>query len=111
MTVDPIALPDLLEARTSLVQQVVREMPDAHRRFLVSFERGNPDWALLGLPKVDRLPAVKWRIQNLDSITKNKRADLVAQLEQVLGLAVTPAQLTLAPEKSTPTKARRRKKA
>ena len=110
MTVDPIALDDLLAARTALVAQMVAGMPDPHRRFLVSFEKGEPDWKLLGLSKVDKLPAVKWRVQNLDKITKNKRAELVVQLERVLGLDVTPTQLTLVAEKSRPTKPARRRR-
>lgn len=87
-------------------------MPDEHRRFLIAFEKGAPDWTLLDLRKVDKWPAVKWRRQTLGSITKNKRAELVAQLEQVLGLDVTPSQLTLMPEKSAPpNKPRRGKRA
>lgn len=108
MTVEPVALEELLTARTALVDAMAGHMPDAHRRFLISFEKGEPDWDLLGLPKIDKLPAVQWRLQNLDKITKNKRAELVAQLEKVLGQAVTPSQLTLMPEKSNPTKKRRR---
>lgn len=108
MTEEDVSLDDLIAARTALVQGIVGEMPAAHRRFLASFERGEPEWDLLGLPKVDKLPAIQWRLQNLDKITKNKRAELVAQLEQVLGLDVTPAQLTLMPEKSAPTKKRSR---
>ena len=106
MTEEDVSLDDLIAARTSLVHAIVGEMPAAHRRFLVSFERGRPEWELIGLPKVDRLPASQWRLQNLDKITKNKRAELVAQLERVLGLDVTPTQLTLIPEKSAPTKKR-----
>jgi hypothetical protein len=83
-------------------------MPEKHRRFLISFEKGKPEWELLGLPEVDKLPAVQWRQQNLDKITKNKRAELVAQLERILGLEVTPSQLTLMPEKSDAAKKRRR---
>lgn len=108
MTDEDISLESLTEARTALVASVVGAMPEAHSRFLVSFERGAPDWDLLGLARVDKLPAVQWRQQNLDKISKNKRADLVAQLERVLGLDVTPAQLTLMPEKSAPTKKRGR---
>ena len=104
MTTEPVDLNDLLAARTALVKAIVGQMPDKHRRFLITFEKGAPDWTLLDLRKVDKLPAVKWRQQNLDSITKNKRAELVAQLEQVLGLDVTPSQLTLMPEKSAPKK-------
>lgn len=108
MTEEDVALDVLTDAHTRLVQTIVGEMPDAHRRFLVSFERGEPDWDLLGLKRVDKLPAIQWRQQNLDKITKNKRADLVAQLERVLCLSVTPAQLTLMPEKSPATKKRTR---
>lgn len=110
MTEEDVTLDDLVAARTSLVRATVGEMPDVHRRFLISFERGEPNWDLLGLPRVDKLPAIQWRQQNLDKITKNKRAELVAQLERVLGLDVTPAQLTLMPEKSAPTKKRTRAK-
>ena len=90
------------------MHSIVGEMPVDHRRFLVSFERGKPAWDLLGLAKVDKLPAIQWRLHNLDKITKNKRAELVAQLERVLGLDVAPVQLTLMPEKSMPTKKRPR---
>jgi hypothetical protein len=110
MTTEPVALDDLLAARAALVASIVGKMTDRHRRFLITFEKGAPEWDLLGLPKIDKLPAVQWRQQNLDKITKNKRAELVAQLEKVLGLDVTPAQLTLMPEKSAPTKTPRRRK-
>ena len=110
MTIEPVALDELVAARTTLVDTIVANMPDQHRRFLVSFERGEPDWDLLGLPRVDRLPAIQWRQQNLDKITRNKRADLVAQLERVLGLDVTPAQLTLVSEKGKSSKRRPRKR-
>lgn len=110
MTEDDVSLDQLLAARDALVAAIVGDMPDAHRRFLVSFERGTPQWDLLGLPRVDKLPAILWRQQNLDKITSNKRAELVAQLERVLALDVTPAQLTLIPEKSAPSRKRSRKR-
>jgi predicted nucleotidyltransferase component of viral defense system len=108
MTDEEVTFDDLVATRTSLVRAIVGEMPDAHRRFLVSFERGVPAWGLLGLRRIEKLPAIQWRQQNLDKITKNKRAELVAQLERVLGFDVTPAQLTLIPEKSALTKKARR---
>lgn len=110
MTTEPVELKELLVARTALIEAIVGKMPEQHRRFLISFERGAPDWSLLDIKKVDKLPAVKWRQQNLDKITKNKRAELVAQLEHVLGMDVTPSQLTLMPEKSSPSKPARKRK-
>ena len=106
MTDAPVALDDLVAARTAIIEAIVGNMPDAHRRFLVGFEAGKPDWSLLAIKKIDRLPAVKWRRQNLDKLTKNRRIELVGQLEAVLGQQAQPAQLTLMPEPSARTKKR-----
>jgi hypothetical protein len=57
--------------------------PDEHRRFLVSFELGEPDWALLDVPGASELPAVKWRQQDLDKQSKQRRDELVEGLERV----------------------------
>jgi hypothetical protein len=68
-----------------MIREIVGRMPTAHRRFLVSFEKGAPDWALLGLSGIENLPAVRWRQQNLDKLAPSKRAALVTRLEEVLG--------------------------
>jgi predicted nucleotidyltransferase component of viral defense system len=111
MTDEPVTLADLLATRDDLVRSIVGQMPDAHRQFLVSFERGAPDWELLGLPHAAKLPAVQWRQQNLDKITDSKRAELVVQLERVLELEATPSELMPAPKKSSPTKKAKRTRA
>jgi predicted nucleotidyltransferase component of viral defense system len=84
MTDKPVSLDELLATREKLIAEIVGKMPPDHRRFLVSFERGQPDWKLLGLPGVVELPAVKWRQLNLNKMTPEKRAALVARLEEVL---------------------------
>jgi len=43
MTRDAVALADLLAARGALIDAIVGDMPSAHRKFHVSFERGHPD--------------------------------------------------------------------
>jgi predicted nucleotidyltransferase component of viral defense system len=84
MTRDPVELADLLAARATLIKSIVGNMPADHRKFLISFERGEPDWDLLGVPNAAELPAVRWRQQNLNKLSANKRAILVARLEEVL---------------------------
>jgi predicted nucleotidyltransferase component of viral defense system len=84
MTEQPVSRDELVGAREALIGDIVGNMPDAHRRFLVSFERGIPDWTLLGVPDAAGLPAVKWRQQNLDKLTEKKRAELIEALESVL---------------------------
>ena len=73
MTDEAVSLRDLIEARKEMIDQVVGRMPEEHRRFLVSFEKGKPDWTLLDLPEAAELPAVKWREKNLGGLNKRKR--------------------------------------
>jgi predicted nucleotidyltransferase component of viral defense system len=84
MTDTPVTIDELTTAREALISDIVGNMPLEHRRFLVSFEQGKPEWPLLGLTNVDELPAVKWRQLNLDKLTAGKRSALVARLEEVL---------------------------
>lgn len=80
----PVTLDELMAAREALIDAVTAKMPKAHRAFLLSFERGDPDWSLLGVPKAADLPAVKWRRQNLDKLSPERRSALVARLAEVL---------------------------
>jgi hypothetical protein len=67
-----------------MIELVVGRMSEEHRRFLISFEKGEPDYPFLGLPEAASLPAVKWREKNLGGLNKRKRAELVSRLEAVL---------------------------
>ncbi len=84
MTANPVSVEDLYAARTALIEQMVRQMPDDHRRFLIGFEEGQPDWSLLGLPKAAELPAVLWRQQNLNTRSPEQRTALVKKLRKAL---------------------------
>ena len=84
MTEEPVTLEELNAARETFIAEAVGKMPDAHRKFLISFVRGKPDWTSIGLPEAANLPAVKWRQQNLNKLTPEKRAAEIADLEKVL---------------------------
>jgi predicted nucleotidyltransferase component of viral defense system len=84
MTDERVTIDELIAAREDLISDIVGNMPSAHRRFLLSFERGLPEWSLLGLPAAAELPAVQWRQLNLNKLSAEKRAALVARLEEVL---------------------------
>ena len=84
MTRQAVELDDLLAAREALVSEIAGSMPDAHRQFLLAFEQGEPDWSAIGLGAAADLPAVRWRQQNLNGLSADKRGTLVKQLEEVL---------------------------
>jgi hypothetical protein len=70
MTAEPVSLRELLATQNEMIELVVGRMPNEHRRFLISFEKGEPDWSLLGLPEAANLPAVKWREKNLGGLNE-----------------------------------------
>jgi len=67
-----------------MITSIVGQMLEVHRRFLLSFERGEPDWPLLDIPGAYALPAVQWRQRNLDTLSAKRRTLLISQLEAVL---------------------------
>jgi len=84
MTTEPVRLEDLLEAREKLVGEIVGQMPTIHREFLLSFEKGEPDWSKLEIAHAKDLPAVRHRMLNLAKVTDAKRTELVSKLERIL---------------------------
>ena len=65
---------------------IVGKMPQEHRRFLSSFKKGKPEWDILGIPHVETLPAVQWRLQNLAKADAKKREKLIGDLHKALGI-------------------------
>lgn len=83
MTDQPVSLAELAESREALIDLMVGQMPEAHRRFLIGFKAGKPDWSILGLDHVATLPGVMWKQQNLDKLQYDRRTVLVRALEAV----------------------------
>lgn len=86
MTEEPVPLNALINAREAIIGTIIGDMPDEHRRFLLSFERGEPEWDLLGLEHAPDLPAIRWRQLNLDKLDAEARSQLVSNLEEKLKL-------------------------
>ena len=84
MTENSVTLDELMRVREELIADIVGRMPDAHRRFLMSFQQGEPEWALLEVPHAKTLPAVQWQMMKLRKLDKRECAEQTAQLEAVL---------------------------
>lgn len=84
MTTEPVILESLLEARGQMTAEMTGKMPEAHKKFLLSFLKGEPDWALLDAPGAEALPAVRWKMQNLDRLSPERRREEAGRLAAVL---------------------------
>lgn len=84
MPAEPVSIEDLERARTELIATVRARLGEGEKEFLVSFKRGEPRWDLLGVEHAARLPAVRWKLRNLDRMPRSKRNMAVAELEKAL---------------------------
>ncbi|MET0210575.1 MAG: nucleotidyl transferase AbiEii/AbiGii toxin family protein, partial [Burkholderiaceae bacterium] len=65
-------------SRSWLFGALPRALTPGHRRFLLSLTRGDPDWSLLPYAHLKDMPAVKWKLLNLQRFIKAKPEQAIA---------------------------------
>ncbi len=65
MATREVSLEQLEEVRERIFRQLPTSLDEAERGFLLSVNRCEPDWSILGLPGIENLPAIKWKLLNL----------------------------------------------
>lgn len=68
MTLEPVELDALLAARERMVHELQQGLTADERRFLLSLVAAEPEWKLLGVPHVQQLPGLRWKLQNLERL-------------------------------------------
>jgi predicted nucleotidyltransferase component of viral defense system len=84
MAFTPFSYADFEASRDALVQTIRRSWTDSDRAFLLGFKKGDPDWGLLPLVDLSRMPAVQWKLANIRKlVTQNplKHAEQLKALE------------------------------
>ncbi|MDR3056079.1 MAG: nucleotidyl transferase AbiEii/AbiGii toxin family protein [Zoogloeaceae bacterium] len=79
MTDVDVPLTTLLEARAQLRHELSTRLTAAHRQFLSGFVRGKPDWSLLQCQHAADLPALRWKLDNLETFRKRRFDDFIEQ--------------------------------
>lgn len=70
MTVQPVELDALLAARERMMHELQQGLTKDERRFLLSLVAAEPEWAVLGVPHLEQLPGLRWKLQNLERLRK-----------------------------------------
>ncbi len=86
MTFEPVPLEVLANTREQLIQQINRELTAAEREFLLSMKQLEPKWELLGIPSLEPLPGLQWKLHNLRKMEPAKRRAAEQLLRTKLGL-------------------------
>ncbi len=84
MVKEDVSLHELETTRERLVDLVNSSLTEQERQFLMTFKRRSPDWSLLGLEGVERLPAVCWKLHNLSKMSAADHTRAVLDLERIL---------------------------
>lgn len=79
MPVQPTPLDDLVATRARLRRDMAANLTDAHRRFLVSLVKLEPAWDLLRCGHASELPALRWKLRNLEELKRKNPKKFLAQ--------------------------------
>jgi predicted nucleotidyltransferase component of viral defense system len=72
MVTEPVTLEALLDTRHRLFRELPVALDANEREFLRSLVRAQPDWSLLGIPHLAELPAIRWRLHNLEQLSRSQ---------------------------------------
>lgn len=92
MTSEEVTLEQLLEAREQLFRLLPATLDDAEREFLLAVNRREPSGELLGLPGIENLPAIRWKLLNLGKLAKSNPKKYRAMVE-ALEVCLTQREL------------------
>ena len=84
MTRIPIELDELISVRDILAATILALLTDDERSFIISVKQGEPKWDLLGLQHVENMPAIRWKLQNIQRMDRKKHAAALGKLLAVL---------------------------
>ena len=86
MTSTPVSLKELENTREQLIHTLQNMLTDFDREFLLEIKQGTAKWADFHYPHAEFLPAVAWKLINLDQMNPEARKSAYVKLEQAFNL-------------------------
>jgi hypothetical protein len=89
MTSVEFSYDDFENTRAVLIDTIQKRLTDDEKKFLLSFEMGEPDWKLFPHSVLKDLPAIKWKLLNIKKVKNDnpkKHEQMVSDLKKTLGL-------------------------
>ena len=83
MTTEPVELEELLATRERLISDLQQNLDASERRFLLSVVSNAPDWGLMEIAHLEQLPAIRWKLQNIDQLAKSSPKKFAAQADSL----------------------------
>jgi predicted nucleotidyltransferase component of viral defense system len=86
MTKNAIPYEQLVETRYNLIKKILNELTMNERKFLISVKEGEPNWSLMSIPGIEKLPGLGWKNINIKKMEPQKKKDALEKLKKVLDL-------------------------
>lgn len=86
MTTQPVSLDELKAAREKMTADLLARLDDNAMRFLLPLHDGEPDFEAIELPQAADLPAVRWKVLNLEKLkaqNPEKHAEQRREIEEL----------------------------
>ena len=80
----PATYDDLAAARETLIEALRNGLTPDERAFLLSIKDAEPRWRLMGLPGIENLPAIHWKLANIKKMKLDKRREAYDRLQAIL---------------------------
>ena len=83
MTDIPFSYEEFEATRKDLISKVNAALSDTDKRFLISFEKAEPDWTAFDYPFFQNYSSVQWKLQNLSKLKSSNPAKLLVEAEKL----------------------------
>lgn len=84
MTKTNVSYDELVATRFDLVKLLLKSLSEKERKFLLSVKEGNPNWTLLPIPGIEKLPGLEWKRLNILKMDKIKHKEALQKLKNIL---------------------------
>ena len=81
MATRDVGIDELEETRERLFAELPLSLDEAERKFLHSVHRLDPEWDLVGVQGIENLPALRWKLLNLERLKAKNQQKFDAMLE------------------------------
>ncbi len=86
MAVEEVSYDQLIDIRYKLIELILKSLTANERKFLLSIKTGNPDWQLIPIAGLDKLPGLRWKGLNIAKMDVEKQKIALDKLKKVLEL-------------------------
>ncbi len=83
LTFQPITIEELVDARERLLIQLLGNLTEKEREFIISVKSKDPKWGLIEINHIKELPSVQWKLANLYKMDTNKHKLALKKLERI----------------------------